>query len=74
MQVGITSINIAEILATRNEERRRSLLVLASRLAGDNNILVFPHDLLQTRMKDYAADRPRRDFDELIAQGTFRDF
>jgi hypothetical protein len=70
----ITSVNIAEILATKNEDRRRSLLVLASNLAGENDILVFPHDLLQTRMKDYAAGNPRRDIDHLVGEGTFRNF
>src|ERR1044072_8445596 len=70
----ISSINIAEILATKREERRHSLLVLTSRLAGDNNILVFPNDLLQIRMKDYASEHPRRGVDELVGEGTFRDF
>jgi predicted nucleic acid-binding protein len=70
----ITSINIAEILANKGEDRRRSLLILASRLVGDNNILVFPNDLLQARMKDYAAGLARRGVDELVGRGTFRDF
>jgi hypothetical protein len=70
----ITSINIAEILATGSEERRQSLLVLASLLAGDNNILVFPNELLQVRMKDYATGHARRGVDELVGEGTFRDF